>query len=79
MHFKEIGEKGGVGQVGIDFVGLASGAPSNEFVNEGGHPRPPIVFLEQGDGAEVSAMGPGKRFMDIFDESVVGGLRNIKT
>ena len=37
--------EGGVGRVGVYFVGLASSAAGDEFADEGGHARPPIVFL----------------------------------
>ena len=50
------GHKWGVERVGVNFAGLASGTSCDEFVDKGGHARPPIVFLEWGNGAEVSTM-----------------------
>ena len=44
----------------VDLVSLANGTASDEFADEGGHPWPPIIFLEQGDGAEVPAVGASK-------------------
>ena len=70
--------KGGVGQVGVHFVGLAGGASGNEFTNEGGHPWPPVVFLEEGDGSEVAAVGTGKKFVNVFYEGVPGGFGDEK-
>ena len=67
-----------MGRVGVDLVGLTCGTASNEFADEGGHAGPPVVLLEQGDGAEVSAMSTGKGFVDVFDERVSGGLGNVK-
>ena len=76
--FRRDGGERGMGRVGVDLVGLAGGAASNEFSDKGGHPRPPVIFLEKGDSAEVSAMGPGKGFMDVFDQGVTGGFRDIE-
>ena len=58
--------KWGVGRVGIDLIGLARGTAGDEFADEGGHAGPPVVFLEQGDSAEVSAVGAGKGFVKVF-------------
>ena len=38
--------KWGVGGMGIDLIGLACGATHDEFSDESGHARPPVVFLE---------------------------------
>ena len=52
--------KGGVGRVGVNLIGLANSAAGDEFADEGGHARPPIVFLEHGDGAEISPVEIGR-------------------
>ena len=63
----------------VHFVGLASGTTGNEFVDEGGHARPPVVFLKKRDGAKVFSMGSSKGFMDVFDEGVAGRFWNVET
>ena len=68
----------GVGGVGVHFVGLASSAASDKFTDEGGHARPPIVFLEQGDCAEITAVGTCKGFVDILNKGVAGGLGDVE-
>ena len=63
------GDRGewGMGRMSIDHISLAGSIASNEFVNEGGHARPPVVLLKEGDDAEITAISAGQRFMDIFE------------
>jgi len=42
--------------VSVDLVGLASCTASHKLSDEGGKTRPPIVTLNQVNGAEISAM-----------------------
>ena len=70
--------KWGVGGVGVDLIGLTSGTTSDKFLDEGGYTRPPVVLLEQRDGAEISAVGSGKEFMNVFDKGVPGGFGDIE-
>ena len=72
------GGKWGVGGMGVYFIGLASSAASDEFTDEGGHAGPPVVLLEQGDGAEVSAMGASEGFVDALKKRVMSGFRDVK-
>ena len=67
-----------MGGVGVDFVGLTDSTTSNEFVDKGGHSWPPIILLEEVNCVEVSTVGPGKGFMDVLNEGVAGGFRNIE-
>ena len=67
-----------MGGVGVNLVGLACGTAGDEFSDKGGHARPPVVLLEKGNGVEVSAVGPGKRFMDALDEGVSGRFGNVE-
>ena len=64
--------------MGVNLIGLASSAAGDVFVDEGGHSRPPIIFLEKGDGAEVSAMGTCKGFVNIFYKGVLGRFGNVE-
>ena len=64
--------------VGVHFVGLAGSTAGDEFSDEGGHAGPPIVPLQEGDCAEVSAMGAGKGFVNVFNEGVTGGFGNVE-
>ena len=50
----------------------------DEFTDDSGHTRPPIVLLEQGNGVEISTMGTSERFVDVFDERVAGRFGNVK-
>ena len=72
------GGKGGVGWVHIDLIGLASCTASNEFTDEGGHTRPPIVFLEERDGVEVAAVSACKGLMNVLHEGGMGRLADIE-
>ena len=56
-----------MGWVGVDLVGLTRGAAGDELADESSHAGPPVVFLEQGNGAEISAVGAGERFVDALD------------
>ena len=49
--------KQGAGRVGINLVCMVGGTASNEFLDEDSHARPPVVLLEEGNSAEVPAMG----------------------
>ena len=69
----------GMGWMGVDFVGLTRGTARDKSADECGHARPPVVLLEQGKGAEVSAVGTSKGFVDIFDQGVAGGLGDVET
>jgi len=40
----------------VDLVGLASSTASHESANKGGQSRPPVVALNQVNGAEITAM-----------------------
>jgi len=42
--------------VSVNLVGLASNAASHKLVNKGGKTRPPVVALNQVNGAEITAM-----------------------
>ena len=64
--------------MGVYLVGLASSTAGDEFSDKGGHAWPPIVFLQERDGAEISAMGASKGFMDASDKSVACGLRDVE-
>ena len=55
--FGRDGDKGQVGQVGVNLIGLAHGAASDEFADEGGHAGPPIVLVEERNSVEISTMG----------------------
>ena len=68
----------GVGGVGIHFVGLASGTAGNEFLDKGSHAWPPIVLLKKGDGVEITTVGAGEGFVDVFDKRVAGRFRDIE-
>ena len=70
--------KGGMGQVGVDLIGLASSAASNELADKGGHSWPPIILLEKGDGAEISTMSTHEGFMNIFYEEVSGRFGDVE-
>ena len=76
--FRRDGRQGGVGGVGVYFVGLARSAAGDEFPDEGGHTRPPVIPLEQRDGAEIPAVGTGEGFVNIFNEGVAGRFRDIE-
>ena len=70
--------QGGVGRVSVHFIGLAGSAAGDESTDESGHSRPPVIFLEKGDGVEISAVGSHEGFMDMFDEGVSGRFRDIE-
>ena len=38
--------EGGMGRVGVDFVGLARGATGDELADESSHAGPPVVLLK---------------------------------
>jgi len=42
--------------VSVNLVGLASSTASHKLANKGGQTRPPVVVLNQVNGAEISAM-----------------------
>ena len=64
--------------MGVDLIGLASSAASNELADKGGHSWPPIILLEKGDGAEISAMSTHEGFMNIFYEGVLGRFGDVE-
>ena len=64
--------------MGVYLIGLADGTACDESSDKGGHARPPIVFLEQGDSAEVSSVGAGEGFVDVFDQGMLGGFGDIE-
>ena len=71
-------DQGGVCGVGVDFIGLACGAPGDEFLNEGGHARPPTVFLEESNSVEVSAMSASEGFVDVHYKRVMGRFGDVE-
>ena len=74
------GDRGeqGVEWMGVDLIGLTHGTSGDELADESGHAGPPIVFLKQGDGAEISGMSASKGFMNILDEGVSGRLGDVE-
>ena len=64
--------------MGVDLIGLTSGAAGDESADKGGDARPPIVFLEQGDGAEEAAVSAGEGFVDAFNKEMAGGFGDVE-
>ena len=48
----------------VDFVCLADSTASNVFTNIGGYSWPPIILLEQVEGAKYATMSIGLAGMD---------------
>ena len=51
--------------MGVDFVHFANSTASNIFTNVGGHSWPPIILLEQVEGAKYATMSAGLVGMNI--------------
>ena len=63
---------------GVYLIGLTGGTACDEFSDKGGHAWPPIILLEQGNGADVSAMGAGEGFVNVFGQGVTGGFGDVE-
>ena len=68
-----------LGTVGCVHLGhLAIGTSCDELVEEGGHPRPPIVLLHSVKSLEESFMSPGRRLMERSHQVIASGFRDVE-
>jgi len=65
--------------VSVNLVGLASSAASHKSVNKGGETGPPVVVLNQVNGAEISAVSSSLRAMQRVYQLLPGGFGNVET
>ena len=71
------GESGHRG-MGVHLGRLAVGTPQDELVKEGGHPRPPVVFLHSVKSSEEAFMSSGRRFVEQFHQVMASRFRDIE-
>ena len=66
-------------RVSVNLVGLASSAASHKLVNKGGKSRPPVVALNQVNGAEITAVAPRWGAMQRMYQVLPSWLGDVKT
>ena len=62
----------------VNFVGLASSAASHKLADKGGQTRPPIVMLNQMNGAEISAMSSRQGAVQGVYQILASWFRNVQ-